>query len=118
MQLYKFVVPDDETALLAYADSQWPKNRLWVDSASPASCLMVSNTNKTNFEKVPTPCLTNFEYFYCEYKSKIKLPFSRSINQFNLLTVPTPDLNAISEPVERKIKVNFNLMMTKHRKYF
>jgi hypothetical protein len=73
MQLYKFVVPDDEVALLAYADSQWPQARLWVDGGNTTHGTMLSNFNRTYFEKVSTPIFTNFEYFYCEYKSKKEL---------------------------------------------
>jgi hypothetical protein len=73
MQLYKFIIPDDEVALLSYADSQWPQARLWVEGGNTTHGFMVSNFNKTYFEKVSTPIFTNFEYFYCEYKSKIEL---------------------------------------------
>jgi hypothetical protein len=70
MQLYRFVNPDDETALLAYSYSQWPKNRLWVEGGNATTCLMVSNTNGGNFVKSLVPCGTAAN-FYCEYKSKL-----------------------------------------------
>jgi hypothetical protein len=69
MQLYRFVVPDDETALLAYSDSQWPKNSLWVEGGDATSCSMVSNTNGGNFAKASVACNTASS-FYCEYKSE------------------------------------------------
>jgi hypothetical protein len=69
MQLYRFVYPDDETALLAYSNLQWPKNQLWVEGGNTTSCLMVSNYNGGKFTKVSAPCSTGAN-FYCEYKSK------------------------------------------------
>ena len=69
MQLYKFNYPDDETALLAYADSQWPMNSFWVEGGNTTSCTLVTNVNRQNFTKVTEVCNTA-NYFFCEYKSK------------------------------------------------
>jgi hypothetical protein len=73
MQLYKLNTAEDEAALLAYADSQWPSNSLWVEGGNATSCSAISNEKRANFEKVKVPCLANFNTFYCEYKSKATL---------------------------------------------
>jgi hypothetical protein len=71
MQLYKYNYPVDETALLAWADSQWPKNRLWVNGGDGTLCNMVSNLNGGTFVTTKEPCTTTLNYFYCEYKSEL-----------------------------------------------
>lgn len=102
MQLYRFVVPDDEASLLAYADTQWPKNRLWVEGGNTTHGTMVSNMNGGVFEKESRNALTSFNFFYCEYKSKMK-QFNGFTNRLQLSSqlALTPNLTAFLEPIER-----------------
>jgi hypothetical protein len=69
MQLYRFVLPDDEKALLDYSDAQWPYNRLWVEGGNATRGLMVSNQERDKFGVINMP-VTTLSYFYCEYRSR------------------------------------------------
>jgi hypothetical protein len=73
MQLYTVNTIVEQTVLLAYADSQWPYNELWIEGGNATSCYAISNFNRTNFRKISVPCSNNTNYFYCEYKSKLCL---------------------------------------------
>jgi hypothetical protein len=104
MQLFTLNTQEDEAALLAYSDSQWPMNQLWVEGGNATSCNMVSNIKRTSFEKTTVPCVTTYNSFYCEYKSENNLQsFSKEIS-FQILTAPTPKLNEILQPVESELK--------------
>ena len=70
MQLYRFNFIDDETAILSYSDSQWHYNRLWIEGGNSSIGLMLSNYDRTNFEKVSMPATSTYNYFYCEYESE------------------------------------------------
>jgi hypothetical protein len=70
MQLYTTNTAEDETAILDYADSQWPLNCLWVEGGDGNVCNILTNFNRTKFEKVGFPCTTSYYNFYCEYISK------------------------------------------------
>lgn len=78
MLLYKFNNPEDEVALLAWADSQWTQKQLWIEGGNATSGEVVSNKNLTNFATVSVPCATTFNYFYCEYNGEKNF----SINSF------------------------------------
>lgn len=69
MQLFTFNTAEDEKSLLAYADSQWPHARLWVEGTNGTGCSAISNQNKTKFEKISDVCANDYS-FYCEYKGR------------------------------------------------
>jgi hypothetical protein len=70
MQLYRFSTPYDEPALMAYADSQFAYNRLWVEGGDSTNGVMVSNQNLTSFTKITMPATTR-NYFFCEYQGEM-----------------------------------------------
>jgi hypothetical protein len=71
MQLYRFTLPDDEPALMAYANSQFMFNRLWVEGGDSTNGVMVSNQNLTTFTKINMPVTTR-NYFFCEYQGELE----------------------------------------------
>lgn len=71
MQLFTIQNLAEETALLAYSDSQWPTGRLWVEGGNSMNGLMVSNYNSIKFMKEYWPITSTYVFFYCEYKSEI-----------------------------------------------
>lgn len=109
MQLYKFNYAQDEAVLLAYADSQWPKQQLWVEGGNTTSCRVVSNLNQPNFVTMQIPCGTSI-YSYCEYKSKLNRMKCVNLQIDHIILFPpsaaTPQLSALLEPIEGKNLLN------------
>jgi hypothetical protein len=101
MQLFKLKTAEDEVALLAYADSQWPYNSLWVEGGNANLCNTITNYNRTKFERLQVPCVTSSNNFFCEYKSKQKLLKINKLTQTKI-SADTPNINAYLEPVEGK----------------
>jgi hypothetical protein len=94
MQLFNFNSADDKSALLDYADSQWPYARLWVEGKNSTECSVVSNYNRTSFETINDVWVTGY-YFYCEYIGKVKLL------QFSIVTFYFCSINSKVERHQR-----------------